>query len=77
MKILFVEPYEYTLLSFRKELLDHLIEEGHEIYLCVSCTERILNLYSDKVKQIFDVKLNLKDKSIFNNLKIKKEYKRI
>lgn len=76
MKILFVEPHESSLFSFRKELLDTLINEGHDVVLCIELTKKISNEYSDKIK-IIDVPMNLKDKSIISNLKLKNKYKRI
>ncbi len=77
MRILFVEPFELTLFCFRKELLDTLIAEGHEIYLCINSTERIQKEYSDKVRAIIDVKMDLKDKGLKSNLKLKKTYRNI
>ena len=63
--------------SFRKELVDRLIEEKHEVLLCVESTEKIIKTYSNKVSKIIDVRLNLKDKGILSNLKLKKRYKQI
>ena len=77
MKILFVDPFDRTFLSFRKELLDKLISEKHDIILCTSVTNRVIEEYSNKVSEMVNVHLNLKDKNIFNNLKIKKTYKKI
>ncbi len=77
MKILFVEPHESSLFSFRKELLDKLIEENHEIVLCISLTQKILDVYRERVSKIINVPMNLKDKGIFSNLKLKKKYKQI
>ena len=77
MRILFVEPFESTLFSFRKELLDSLIEHGHDIFLCIKKTERISNEYKTKVKEIVNVDLDLKSKNIFKNLRLKKVYKKI
>ncbi len=76
MKILFVEPHESSLFSFRKELLDALLAEGHQVVLCIEVTEKILEYYDNKLK-IIDVPMNLKDKSIFSNLKLKSKYKKI
>lgn len=76
MKILFVEPHESSLFSFRKELLDTLIRDGHDVVLCIQSTEKIVNEYS-KVLKIIDVPMNLKDKGIRTNLKLKHKYKRI
>lgn len=77
MKILFVEPYARTLFSFRKELLDELINRGYEIVICTSVTKRLIEEYKTKVSDIIDVQLDLKDKSPFKNLKLKKKYKKI
>lgn len=76
MKILFVEPHESSLFSFRKELLDKLVSEGHEVVLCIEKTNRIEQEYG-KLLKIIDVQMNLKAKSLFSNLKLKKQYKRI
>lgn len=77
MKILFAEPFEMTLFCFRKELLDSLISEGHEIYLCINATERINKYYFDKVKSIININIDLKDKNIFSNIKLKNTFKKI
>lgn len=76
MRILFVEPHESSLFSFRKELLDALIEEGHEVILCIELTKKISNEYSDRIK-IIDVQMNLKDKGIRSNVKLKNKYRSI
>lgn len=76
MKILFVEPHESSLFSFRKELLDKLICDGHEIILCTESTPKTISYYASKTK-IIDVKVNLKSKGIINNLTLKKKYKKI
>lgn len=76
MKILFVEPHESSLFSFRKELLDTLIEKGYDIVLCIALTEKIAKEYSNKIK-IIDVPMNLKDKGITSNIELKNKYKRI
>lgn len=75
MRIMFVEPFEATLFSFRKELLDALLESGHDIFLCIKNTERINNEYNSRVKEIVDVDLDLKSKSVFKNIRVKKIYK--
>lgn len=77
MKILFVEPYAFTLFAFRKELLDELIKNNHEVYLCVDCNESVFNEYSNKVKKIYDLKLNLKDVKLSKNAFVLRYYKRI
>ena len=76
MKIMFVDPAESSLFSFRKELLDTLIQEGHDLVLCIESTQKIVDEYAHSLK-IIDVPMNLKDKSIFSNLKLKKTYKKI
>ena len=76
MKILFANPYESSLFSFRKELLDALIVDGHDIILCVEKTQKVIKEYESKVLNIVDIKMNLKDRSIFKNLFIKKKYKK-
>lgn len=77
MRILFVEPYANSLLSCRKELLDTLIERGHKIYLCLSSDDRVDDLYKNKVKEIIDVKVNLKNVRLFYNLRLLFTYKKI
>lgn len=77
MKVLFVEPYESSLFSFRKELLDSLINKGYEVYLCIKSTQRIKDEYQTKVAKIIDVNLNLKNTNILTNLKLKNKYKKI
>jgi len=76
MRIMFVEPFETTLFSFRKELLDALLESGHDIFLCIKKTERINNEYNSRVKEIVDVDLDLKSKSVFKNIRVKNIYKK-
>ncbi len=76
-KILFVNPYESSLFSFRKELLDSLIDCGYEIVLCINSTERIEKEYTKKVSKIIDVRMSLKDKNPFSNLRLKKQYRQI
>lgn len=76
MKILFANPYESSLFSFRKELLDALISDGNDIILCVEKTEKVKKEYENRVKKIIDIRMNLKDKNIFKNLSLKKKYKK-
>ena len=76
MKILFVDPHESSLFSFRKELVDTLIEKGYDVVLCIESTQKISDEYSKKAK-IIDVPMNLKDKGIITNLKLKNTYKKI
>ncbi|MGD9813457.1 MAG: glycosyltransferase [Bacilli bacterium] len=76
MKILFVEPYESSLFSFRKELLDELIIQKHQVILAIASTKKVQKEYSSKIK-IINVHMNLKDKNIFSNLKLKQKYKKI
>ena len=76
MKILFANPYESSLFSFRKELLDTLIDEGHQIILCVDKTEKVKKAFENRVLKIVDIKMNLKDRNIFKNLSLKKKYKK-
>jgi len=76
MKILFVEPYEFTFIHFRKELLDALIHEGYEVVLCIQKTKHLETLYSDKLK-IRNVPIDLKSKNIFSNLSLQNKYKKI
>jgi len=77
MKILFVEPYDRTLFSFRKELLDELILQGHSIILCTNLTKRVADEYKNKVLEIINVDINLKNKNIFKNHSLLKQYKKI
>ena len=81
MKILFVEPNENTLLSFRKELVDWLIEEGHSVFLCVKQSKSINELYRNKAKEIINIDADLQNTNPFSNigllLKYKKTIKRI
>ena len=77
MKILFVEPFDRTLFSFRKELLDSLIMEKHEIILCISKTKKVIDEYNAKGVTIVDVPLDLKDKNFLSNFKLKRTYKKI
>ena len=76
MKILFVDPHESSLFSFRKELLDKLIE-NNEVVLCTEVTDRTRNYFGDKVSKIVDVPMNLKSKGIISNLKLVKQYRQI
>ena len=75
--ILFVEPFESTLFNFRKELLDTLINKGFEIVLCTEKSNRTNTEYSSKVRQIIELNLNLKSVNPFENLKTKRQYKKI
>ena len=77
MRILFVEPYERTLFSFRKELVDTLIAHGYELVLCTEKTQKVVDEYGKKVSKIIGINLDLKSKSVLANLKLKSAYKRI
>lgn len=77
MKILFVDPYENTVLHFRKELIDRLILEKHKIILCTEKTEKIVSNFRGKVLKIIDVSIDLKDTSLFSNVKLIFKYKKI
>jgi len=77
MKILFVDPHESSVFSFRKELIDKLVDDGHKIILCTQSTNKIINEFSNRVYKIIDVKLDLKDKGILSNLNLKRTYKKI
>ena len=77
MRILFAELHENTLFSFRKELLDVLISQGHEIHLALATGKRVFAEYGSKVAQIHDVAINLKDKGLVSNLKLRNRYKRL
>ncbi|MDD4000250.1 MAG: glycosyltransferase, partial [Bacilli bacterium] len=46
------------------------------IFLCIKKTERINNEYNSRVKEIVDVDLDLKSKSVFKNIRVKKIYKK-
>lgn len=76
MRILFVEPFEDTLFNFRKELLDSLVLDEHEVFLCIQSTPRIVEEYNNKLT-ILDFKMNLKNKNPFKNFILIKKYKRI
>lgn len=76
MKILFVEPHESSLFSFRKELVDALIREGHEVVLCIESTERIIKEYANTLK-IVDIPMDLKNKRVLANIKLINTYKRV
>lgn len=76
MKVLFVEPYERCLYSFRKELLDYLIAEKHSVVLCCEVTNRTIDEYSNRIK-IINTPINLKEKNLFTNFKLLKHYKKI
>lgn len=77
MKILFVDPHESSLFSFRKELVDALIDSGHKVVLCTQATDKVTSYFSSKVNKIIDVDVDLKSKGILSNLKIIKRYKTI
>ena len=77
MKILFVDPHESSLFSFRKELLDAIINEGHEVVLCSEPSSKIQSEYGKKVSRFYPVSMKLKSKGLIYNLKLKQQYKRI
>lgn len=77
MKILFVEPHESSLFSFRKEVVDDLINRGFDVVLCTDVTEKTQQEYSQRVSKIVNVSMNLKDKGILSNARLKRTYKRI
>lgn len=77
MKILFVEPNQDTLLCFRKELVDELIKQGHELFLCLKSSEIVDSLYGDKAKEIIKLDADLKNVNPFKNLSLIRRYKRI
>lgn len=76
MKILFVENNTITLRSFRKELLDSLIDKNHEILLVGDFSDEIVSEYQNKAK-VCVIKTNLKSKSIHKNLLLIRQYKKI
>lgn len=80
MRVLFIENNENSLFSFRKELLDKLIDDGHEIYLATDFGERTINEYKDKI-HLIQLKSNLRNINIIKNIftlnKFKKLIKRI
>lgn len=77
MKILFVEPNQDTLLCFRKELVDELIKQGHELFLCLKSSEIVDSLYGDKAKEIIKLDADLNNVNPFRNLSLIRRYKRI
>ena len=77
MKILFVDPHESSLFSFRKELLDALIEHKHSIILCSEPSDKTTKEYKDRVNKIEPISINLKSKGFISNYKLKKQYKRV
>lgn len=77
MKILFLDANENTLFSFRKELLDTLIEKEYDVVLGTKVTPRIQKQYADKVCKLVDLNVNLKSKNVFSNLSLKRAYKKI
>ena len=76
MRILFVDPYDNNILNFRKELLDRLICDGHELILATNYSKKIESLYSNNVV-FFWTNCDLRNKSIINNLKLISSYKKI
>lgn len=76
MRILFVEPNDHTLLSFRKELIDELIKDN-DVFLCLQNSKEASIIYNSKVSHIFEISTNLKSKSIFQNVALKRKYKKI
>ncbi len=76
MKILFVENNNITLQSFRKELLDRLIEEKYDICLAGEFSNEVVKHYSKDIK-VIRLNTNLKSKNVFKNLSLIKKYKRI
>lgn len=76
MKILFVEPYERTLFSFRKELLDVLLSK-YDVVLCSEITNKVLDEYKNKSIAFENISLNLKSINLFGNLKLKHTYGQI
>ncbi|MDY5298022.1 MAG: hypothetical protein SPH43_00045, partial [Candidatus Enteromonas sp.] len=68
MRILFVEPYERTLFSFRKELVDTIIAHGYELVLFTENTQKVVDEYGKKVSKIIGINLDLKSKSVLANL---------
>lgn len=76
MKILFVENNDITLLSFRKELLDRLIEEKHDICLVGEFSNEVIKEYSKRIHVRY-LKTDLKSKNIFKNLSLIRQYKKL
>lgn len=76
MKILFVDSVEIALFSFRKELLDKLISDGHEVVLCTKKTKRVIDEYENKIK-VIGVESKLKSKNIISNVKLLLRFKKI
>ena len=76
MKILFVENNDITLRSFRKELLDTLIDDGHKVCLVGEFGPKTIEEYNRKTNLIL-VKTDLKSKSLIKNYILIRTYKNI
>jgi len=75
MKILFVDPYANTFFSFRYQLFQRLALEGNEMILVSEDSPRFSELRK-KYKIVF-ANCQLRNKTIFSNLSLISEYRKI
>ena len=75
-KILFLANHFITLFSFRKEMINRMVEEGHELYLSLPVSEE--NEYFEKLGcKIVPTEIDRRGVNPVKDLKLIKQYKKI
>lgn len=75
-RILFLVNHDVVIYNFRKELVERLLEEGHEVYISSPYGERIELLKKMGCKYV-EVKLDRHGTNIFAELKLLAYYKKL
>lgn len=75
-KILLVSDFHANVYAWRKEIIEKNIEIGNDVALAVPYGEK-LEYFKEIGCELFDVKLNRSTLSIFDNLKLFRQYKTI
>lgn len=75
-KIMFLSPKDYNFYNFRSELILKLVEKGYEVILNCPYGDKI-NFFVERGCRFIDITIDRRGKSIFNDLKLIKNYKQI
>lgn len=75
-KVLFLANHFITLFSFRKELINKLVEEGHDVYLSLPVSDDN-KYFEDLGCNIVPTEIDRRGVNPFKDLKLIKQYKRM
>ena len=75
-KVLFLANHFITLFSFRKELINKLVEEGHDVYLSLPVSDEN-KYFEDLGCKIVPTEIDRRGVNPFKDLKLIKHYKKI